>query len=164
MPLLSRHQFAIALAVAFAAAPLSAQEKPPAKAAAKDPMAGMDHSKMDHSAMHGAPAAWKEMDAYHMLVMATWHPAKDKNDLAPTRAKAAEMVTSAKTLAASKAPAHCQTPTVLKAQSELPAETAKVAALVTAKVADAELKAALKTLHDKFDVLEQGCAAPAAKK
>ena len=35
---------------------------------------------------------WKEMDAYHMLMMATWHPARDKGDLAPFRAKAKEMV------------------------------------------------------------------------
>jgi len=150
-----------ALIAAPLAPPLSAQEKPPVK----PPVAEMDHAKMDHSKMdhskmdHGAAKAegWKELDAYHMLMMATWHPAKDKNDLAPIRAKANEMVASAKLVAASKSPMACQKPELLKAQAGLPVETEKVAAMVAAKAADADLKAGLKGLHDRFDLLE-GCA------
>jgi uncharacterized protein involved in copper resistance len=148
------------------ASPLAAQTKPAPKDTAKAGMAGMDHSKMagmDHNAMHAQNAkgeAWKELDAYHALMMATWHPAKDKNDLAPIRAKATEMVASAKVVAASKAPASCGGKAeVTKAQAALPAETEKVAKLVAAKASDADLKAGLKTLHDKFDVLEEGCGA-----
>ena len=151
----------LATSAALIAAPLSAQDKPPAK----PPAAAMDHSKMDNSKMdHGAAKAegWKELDAYHMLMMATWHPAKDKNDLAPIRAKATEMVASAKLVAASKAPMSCQKPELLKAQAALPGETEKVAAMVAAKAADAELKAGLKGLHDRFDVLE-GCAGAGMK-
>ena len=143
------------------APPLSAQEKPPVK----PPVAEMDHAKMDHSKMdHGAAKAegWKELDAYHMLMMATWHPAKDKNDLAPIRAKANEMVASAKLVAASKSPMACQKPELLKAQAGLPVETEKVAAMVAAKAADADLKAGLKGLHDRFDLLE-GCAGAGMK-
>jgi hypothetical protein len=151
----------LATSAALIAAPLSAQDKPPVK----PPVAEMDHSKMDHSKMdHGAAKAegWKELDAYHMLMMATWHPAKDKNDLAPIRAKATEMVASAKLVAASKAPMSCQKPELLKAQAALPGETEKVAAMVAAKAADAELKAGLKGLHDRFDVLE-ACAGAGRK-
>jgi hypothetical protein len=146
----------LATSAALIAAPLSAQEKPPAK----PPATEMDHAKMmDHSKMAtGAKAeGWKELDAYHMLMMATWHPAKDKNDLAPIRAKASEMVASAKLVAASKSPMACQKPELLKAQAGLPVETEKVAAMVAAKAADADLKAGLKGLHDSFDLLE-GCA------
>ncbi len=137
---------------------LQAQEKqPPAKAETKAAPA-MDHNKMDHGAMHGAKAdAWKELDAYHMLMMATWHPAKQNNDMAPIRAKASEMVAAAKVVAASKAPASCQKPELLKAQAGLTGETEKVAALVTKKASDADLKTALGTLHEKFEVLEEGC-------
>ena len=115
-----------------------------------------------HSALWDAQARIKELDAYHMLMMATWHPAKDKNDLAPIRAKATDMVASAKLVAASKSPTTCRKPELLKAQAALPAETEKVAAMVTAKVADAELKAGLKRLHDSFDLLE-GCAGSGMK-
>jgi hypothetical protein len=92
-----------------------------------------------------------------MLMMATWHPAKDKNDLSATRAKIGEMVTAAKAVAASKAPATCQKPELAKAQAGLTGETEKVAAMVSAKADDAALKAAMKTLHDRFEVLEEGC-------
>ena len=149
------------------AAPLAAQ-KPAPKDTAKPAMAGMDHSKMggmDHNAMHeqmtkGQKAeSWKELDAYHALMMATWHPAKDKNDLAPFRSKAAEMVASAKVVAASKAPASCGAKAeIVAAQKALPAETEKAAKLAVPATSDADLKAALKALHDKFDVLEMGCS------
>ena len=160
----------LAAGVTLIAAPLSAQEKPPAKppAAAMDHAkmdhAKMDHAKMDHAKMdHGAKAdGWKELDAYHMLMMATWHPAKDKNDLAPIRAKATEMVASAKLVAASTSPMACQKPDLLKAQAALPMETEKVAAMVAAKAADADLKAGLKGLHDRFELLE-GCAGAGMK-
>lgn len=150
---------ALALASLSLTARLSAQVAPPVTPPPAMDHAKMDHAKMDHSKMdHGAKGdGWKELDAYHMLMMATWHPAKDKNDLAPIRAKATEMVASAKLVAASKSPMACQKPELLKVQAALLAETERVAAMVTAKVADAELKAGLKGLHDRFDLLE-GCA------
>ncbi len=155
----SRFASLVAVGAALMAAPLSAQEKPPVTPPPAMDHSKMDHGKMDHSKMdHGAKAeGWKELDAYHMLMMATWHPAKDKNDLAPIRARATEMVASAKLVAASKAPTTCQKPELLKAQAGLPVATEKVAAMVSAKAADAELKAGLKSLHDSFDLLE-GCA------
>lgn len=154
----SSRRLALTIALTAAvAAPLSAQTA----TAAQPPV-----KKDDHAAMHaehmkqGAKAdAWKELDAYHMLMMATWHPAKDKNDLAPMRGMAEAMVASAKAVAASKAPAMCQKPELAKAQAGLPAETQKVAALVSSKADDATLKAALKGLHDAFEVLEEGCSA-----
>ena len=122
-------------------------------------MAGMDHSKMMEMEK-GMMSPWKELDAFHMLVMATWHPAKDQNDLAPTRAKASAMVTAAKTLAASTAPKACDAPKLLAVAAALPAETQKIADLVSAKAEDAALKSALKALHDQFDALEMGCTTP----
>ncbi|MBL0940006.1 MAG: hypothetical protein IBJ03_14020 [Gemmatimonadaceae bacterium] len=136
-------------ALGFAASTASAQaSQPPAKK--DDHAAHMQHG--DHAA-----SKWKELDAYHMLMMATWHPAKQNNDLAPARAKLAEMSTAAKAVAASKAPAACQNPELLKAQASLATETEKVAAMVGKKADDATLKEALKGLHDKFEVLEEGC-------
>ena len=82
---------------------------------------------------------------------------KDKNDLAPTRGMIGNMVTSAKAVAASKAPTACQKPELAKAQAGLVGETEKVQKLVDAKADDAALKAAMKGLHDAFEVLEEGC-------
>ncbi len=155
-----RHSLVLAAALGVAvAAPASAQDKTPP---AKKPTPAMDHAAMhaEHmKQMEGgkAAAAWKELDAYHMLMMATWHPAKDKGDLAPTRAKIGEMVTAAQAVAASKAPAACHKPALAKAQAGLAGETQKVQALVASKADDAALKAAMKGLHDAFEVLEEGC-------
>ncbi len=149
-------------ALALTAAPLAAQStgaKPPAKPA--------DAHAMDHAKMHGAkPAAdeqhegmsgWKELDAYHMLMMATWHPAKATGDVAPMRAKAPEMVGAAKLLASSTPPQACATPKLKEAATNLVSQTQGVADLVAKNAADAAIKDALKLLHDKFEVLEEGC-------
>ena len=107
---------------------------------------------------------WKELDEFHMLVMDTWHPAKDKSDMAPTRAKAGDLVKSAKKLAASTAPAGCDSPKLKEAATGMPGYAQNVADLVGKKADDAALKAALKTMHDKFEVIEGGCSMPKDKK
>jgi hypothetical protein len=117
--------------------------------------------QMDHKAMHEgdnhAASGWKALDAYHALMMATWHPAKDKGDMAPLKAQAVAMVTAAKAVAASTPPVGCATPALAKAAAALPGQTQAVADLVAKGTADPALKDALKGLHDHFEVLEQGC-------
>jgi hypothetical protein len=156
------------LAAAAAALMISAgaaiAQQPPAKAkpAEQHKMGHMEHAKEQEASHTMSP--WKELDAYHMLMMATWHPAKDKGDMAPTRAKIGEMVASAKTLAASPAPKGCDSPKLKAAATALPIETQGVADLVAKKADDAALKNALKDLHEKFDVLEEGCVMPKGMK
>jgi hypothetical protein len=149
--------FTCTAALAMMTTVASAQTTP-VKATEKK-MEAMDHSKMDmgKDEKHGA-SAWKEMDAYHMLVMATWHPAKESGDMAPTRAKAKDLVAAAKVVSMSTIPKSCDSPAVKAAAKGLPMETQKVADLVAKNADDATLKAALSTLHDKFEVLEGGCS------
>ena len=127
---------AVAFAMLFAAAPASAQ--------------------MSHGAGH-AMSGWKELDSYHMLMMATWHPIKDKGELAPLREMASKMVGSAETLAASTAPKACATPELKKAGETLVTETKRVAEMVVNKANDSLLTLAMHGLHEHFKVLAQGC-------
>lgn len=127
---------AIAFALLLAATPASAQ---------------MSHG--DGHAMSG----WKELDGYHMLMMATWHPIKDKGELAPLREMASKMVGSAETLAASTPPKACATPELKKAGETLVTETNRVAEMVVNKVNDSLLTLAMHGLHEQFEVLEKGC-------
>ena len=143
-----------ALAALVVAGSMSAQQPP-----AKEKMAGMDHDKMMQEMDH-AGGPWKELNAYHELMMAAWHPANGKNDLAPTRAKIVDMVAAAKTLAASTAPKACDAPKLKAVATSLPKDTQTVADLVAKKADDVALKAAMKALHQKFEVLEKGCEAP----
>ncbi|HYW31588.1 MAG TPA: hypothetical protein VE869_08785 [Gemmatimonas sp.] len=150
---------AVSSSLAAQAAPPKAPVKAPAKPA-------MDHGAMDHGADHSkmhakadnhAASGWKELDAYHMLMMATWHPAKDKSDMAPFRAKGADMVASAKLLSASTPPKGCDTPALKKSAADLHSATSAAVAMIDRKSTDAELKTALGELHEKFEVLEEGC-------
>lgn len=156
---LSPLSFAAALLAAFPAA---------AAAQAGGHAAHQGGHQMNHGAMHQdeghAASGWKALDAYHALMMATWHPAKDKGDMAPLKAQVAAMVEAAQGVAASIPPAGCATPALKKAAAALPGDTRQVADLVAKGADDAALKAALKALHDKFDVLEHGCQPKAGAK
>jgi hypothetical protein len=131
----------------------------------------MDHGAMDHGAHHAQPATaadhassgWKELDAYHEFMMATWHPATGQNDLAPLRARAAEMAASAAALAESTPPKGCDTPALRAAAKGLASATSDLKAAAVNGAADATLKTALSALHDRFETLEGGCKAPGAK-
>ena len=160
------HRISVMLAVAIigGASSLAAQSKPPVRV----DTTRMDHSKMDHSthhamqekAMHGdshASSGWKELDSYHQLMMQTWHPIKDKGDVSAIRSKAPQLLAAAKVLAGAKAPKGCDTPELKAAASGLLTQTDAVATLVSKKADDASVSAAMKTLHDRFEVLEEGC-------
>ena len=82
--------FASLLAV-FGAAPLSAQG---AAKKTEGKMEGMEHSMMG---MQEPATGWKELDAFHTILAATWHPASRKNDLAPLKAQAADLAAAAQT-------------------------------------------------------------------
>jgi hypothetical protein len=127
-------KFVLCAAVAALAAPVAAQE---------------------HGAHHAA-SGWKELDAYHELMAASWHPAK-ADDLKPARAKADSLSAAAKTWAAAKVPAACDTKPIRDAIADVVTGSAKVADLAQKNVADAELKAALHDLHERFEVVEKGC-------
>lgn len=100
---------------------------------------------------------WKELDSYHMLMMATWHPVKQQGELAPLRELAPKMVAAAEAIVGSTAPATCDTPELKQAGQTLVTETKKVATMVEQKANDALLALAMVKLHDQFEVLQKGC-------
>ena len=134
--------FALGLMTSAAAAPLAAQA--PATPAPKS---------MEH---HGASSGWKELDAFHELMAATWHPAKS-GDLKVIRAKADSLSASAKVWAASKVPTACDTKVVRDAMADVVTGSEKVAQLVASKGADADVRTALHDVHERFEVVEHGC-------
>ena len=135
------------VAVSIAASGTLSAQTTPAKPAAES-----------HDDGHAIP--WRALDTYHTVMAASWHPAKDRNDLAPFRARAAELVTAARALTAEPVPAVCGGPArasdvqaVLRASEE----AARVAG--TAGVPDQQVKAALKAAHDRFHTVEEACSA-----
>ena len=161
VPAAVRHLLAAAVVSVAAAGTLAAQAQPAKPAAAHGAGHGEKHGeKHEEGAAHHA-IPWKKLDAYHTVMAASWHPAKDRNDLAPFRARATELVAAARALTTEPVPAACGGPArapqvaALLAASE---EAAKLAA--TPSVADEPLKAALRRAHDRFHAVEEGCEAP----
>ena len=136
--------FAIALGLVTSAAalPLAAQ------ATTTPAPKSMEH--------HGASSGWKELDAFHELMAATWHPAKS-GDLTAIRAKADSLSASAKLWAASKVPTACDTKPIRDAIGDVVTGSAKVAQMVANKGADADVRTALSEVHERFEVVEHGC-------
>ncbi len=129
----------------------SAQPAAPPKPADAHAGHGAAQKDADHE-----KSGWAELDGYHDVMSAAWHPAKN-DTLAPARASAGKLVAAAKAWNASKAPMGCESPAVKAAIAKLVPESEAVAKLVSSKADDATLKAALKTVHDTYHVVEAGC-------
>ena len=103
---------------------------------------------------------WKEMNAFHRVMGATWHPASQKGDLAPLKAKAKELLTAAEAWSASNPPAmpaSCGDSTVRAAAKKVVTDAKALVAMIESGADDARLKAGLKSVHDAFEVAEKGC-------
>lgn len=137
------------LLVAVSSTARAQHEHPPTKVEKDKPAAS--HS-MEHM------SGWKELDAYHMAMMQVWHPAKEKGDLAPTRAQAGKLADAADQLAKAAIPAACDTQANRDTVARVQADSRALAALV-ASGDDAQVKDALAALHERFEVLNRGCKA-----
>jgi hypothetical protein len=149
---MSRLATVVALCASAVLAPQLAAQ---ATTGASRPDSAMKGAMSDH--MMGP---WKEMNAFHMVMAATWHPASQKNDLAPLRAKATDLAKSAEAWASSKAPMMphgCNSEAVTNAIAKVAVDAKALAALVSDSTDDAKLKESLKALHDTFEVAEKGC-------
>ncbi len=146
---------ALAATVTLSASALSAQQAAPPKPAEAHAHHGASQEKPAKEEEH-AKSGWKELDAFHDVMSAAWHPAM-KDSLAPARTTAGQIVTAAKAWARATAPMGCEAPAVKSAIARLVPESEAVAALVARKADDATLKAALKTVHDSYHVVEEGC-------
>lgn len=139
-----------AVAASPVATTLEAQQTTGTAGGTASGMSGMQGHNMKMS-------GWQELDRFHMVLMQTWHPIKDKADVEPTRRSMTVMKTVAEALTASTAPKGCDTPELEKARKTLTANVAALAKLVDSKADDKAITEAMKELHDNFEVLEEGC-------
>lgn len=148
---MSRLRTALCTALAvMIPATVTAQATPPKKA-----MGEMGEHHMSGS-------GWKELDSFHMILAATWHPIEKSNDLKPIREKATSLSDAAKAWAASKVPAACDTTPIRDAIAAVVTKSKDVAQLVAKQAPDADVKAALHDVHERFEAVEEGCK-PAKK-
>ena len=118
-----------------------------------------DSSAMGHMGDH-MMGPWKEMNAFHRVMGALWHPASQKNDLIPLRVRAKELKAAADAWAASKPPempASCGSEAVRNTVAKIARDSRGLVALLAAEADDNWLMASFKALHDSFETAEKEC-------
>lgn len=125
-------------------------EHPPVKVEKDKPAAAHTGHSQEHM------SGWKELDAYHMVMMQVWHPAKEKGDLAPIRAQAGKLADAADVWAKAAVPSACDSPDNRASIARVQAESRALVALA-ASGSDADLKAALAAVHERFELVNRGC-------
>lgn len=124
-----------------------------AQAGTTPPKKEADH----HQGGHHASSGWKELDAFHNLLATTWHPLESGADFKPVREHATHLADAAKAWSAAKAPAGCDSKEIKDAIAATARKSSEVADLVTKNAPEADIKTAMKALHDGFEKVEHGC-------
>ena len=101
-------------------------------------------------------AAWKELDEYHAVMAATFHPAEEGN-LQPVLTRAGELAEKATVLKKSTIPTDYQKEGVKASVDLLAKESTDLAKMVKDKKPEAELKKAIFALHDRFHEVMEKC-------
>lgn len=101
-------------------------------------------------------APWKELEEYHKVMAATFHPSEEGN-LQPIRERSGELAAKAKTLYQSAIPTAYQKPGVKETLKLLSKESKALDKMVKRKKTDAEVTKAITALHDRFHEVMEKC-------
>lgn len=99
---------------------------------------------------------WKEMESFHEIMSATFHPAEE-NNLSPVKKQATELLDRAKKWKASTAPAGYNAKTVAPILDKLVIASDEVNKAVKAKKSDADLKKLITQAHHVFHEIAEKC-------
>ncbi|MDX1943341.1 MAG: hypothetical protein SFU99_22435 [Saprospiraceae bacterium] len=107
-------------------------------------------------AMQAQADEWKEMDEYHSVMSATFHPAEE-GDLKPVMTRAGELAQKAQAWKKSTAPAKFDTPEIKKSLTLLTKESKALGKMVKKGKSEEEVKKAIFALHDRFHEIMELC-------
>jgi hypothetical protein len=104
-------------------------------------------------------AKWKEMEDFHAVMGATFHPAEE-GKLEPIRTRSKEMLDKAVAWEKSTAPAGYDKKAVGSTLKNLVTGAKEIDRMVKAKANDQALKTKLSSLHDVFHQIMEKCEKP----
>lgn len=112
-----------------------------------------NNSDQEHHGKEISKAVWKEMDEFHIVMAAAFHPYKDSANLEPAKVQAVNMAVAAEKWAASQSSTqksdHVKSKLdQLKTDSEAFVETVKTGN-------DSAIEESLKKLHDLFHEIQE---------
>ncbi len=99
---------------------------------------------------------WKEMDAFHGVMAMTFHPAED-GDMKPVLTRSGELAEKALLWKKSAPPAKFNKPEIKKNLALLTKESKALDKMVKKGKPEAEIKAAIFALHDRFHLIMEKC-------
>jgi hypothetical protein len=100
--------------------------------------------------------SWKEMDDFHKIMGATFHPSEEGN-LQPLKTRVGELFSMAKAWKKSEAPAGYQGATVKPILQKLTEECKAIRKAVKKNQADADLKKMIANAHETFHEIMEKC-------
>jgi hypothetical protein len=110
-------------------------------------------AQMDHGA---EMSGWKELDAFHKVLAANWHPAAT-GDTKPARAQANALLDAALAWRKSRGPAACDNTKTREGLAHMVTELRWHADAVKRESSDDAVKVTLKTVHDTFEGFAEAC-------
>ena len=116
----------------------------------KHDMAGMQGGMKDEK------SGWKELDAFHTVMAAAWHPVM-AGDFKPARAKAVELAAALTVWQKSKGPAACENEATRAGLRELTSDIRSYNDAVKREASDDAVRATLKRVHDNFEKFAEPC-------
>jgi outer membrane murein-binding lipoprotein Lpp len=114
---------------------------------------------------HAESSGWKELDAFHTVLAANWHPAA-QGDTKAARAGATKLLDAALAWRKSKGPKDCDNAKTREGMTQMITELRWHADAVKRESSDDAVKVTLKTAHDTFEGFAEACMhhGPAPKK
>ncbi|MBK6814182.1 MAG: DJ-1/PfpI family protein [Saprospiraceae bacterium] len=100
--------------------------------------------------------AWPDLDAYHKIMSATFHPA-ESGDLSPLKKYASELANLATILRKANVPTEFQNPAMSETLNLLEKESISILKQVNSKKSDVLLKNSIYALHDRFHEVVERC-------
>ena len=117
-----------------------------------------DTSAVKPGEMMGEMTGWKELDAFQKVLQDAWHPVAT-GDLAPARAKAAELLAAALAWRSSKGPAKCDNAAARGGMASFIDDARSYADAAKRNASDDAIKVTLKRTHDGFETIAEPCVA-----
>lgn len=93
---------------------------------------------------------WKEMDSFHKIMAAAFHPMKDSGNIAPVKQLAGQLADEAERWATSSLPEQVNNDEMKSALEKLKKDSRALADEISKGASDDVIKEKLNALHDQF--------------
>ncbi len=111
-------------------------------------------------AKSGDPNTWAELNAFHDVLQAAWHPVAN-GDLKPARASGAQLLAAALVWRKSRGPAKCDNAALRAGMAEFIADARSYADAVKRDASDDAVTVTLRRTHADFEAIAEPCMAGA---